>query len=183
MMRIFLDTEFTGLHQHTSLISIGLAADNGDIFYAERNDFDKAQLDDWVNDNVLPHLSGDLPAVATLIPSSEMVGCGNASEVEKALRLWLERFGEKNSVEIWADVMAWDWILFCELFGGAFHIPKQVHYIPRDLSTLLAVRGIDPDTTRETLGKVTNAYPPLKLARHHALFDALLEKDIFENLR
>jgi len=182
MMRIFLDTEFTGLHQHTSLISIGLAADNGDIFYAERNDFDKAQLDDWVNDNVLPHLSGDLPAVATLIPSSEMVGCGNASEVEKALRLWLERFGEKNSVEIWADVLAWDWVLLCNLMGGAFGLPEQIHYIPRDLSTLMVIRGIDPDTPREELGKVAWSHPKLKLTKHHALYDALLEKDIFEKI-
>jgi uncharacterized protein YprB with RNaseH-like and TPR domain len=33
--KLFLDTEFTGLHQNTTLISIGLIADTGDTFYAE----------------------------------------------------------------------------------------------------------------------------------------------------
>jgi hypothetical protein len=36
--KLFLDTEFTGLHQNTTLISIGLIADTGDTFYAELTD-------------------------------------------------------------------------------------------------------------------------------------------------
>ena len=39
-MKIFLDTEFTGLHRNASLISIGLAAENGDVFYGELTDYD-----------------------------------------------------------------------------------------------------------------------------------------------
>lgn len=34
-MRVFLDTEFTGLHQDTTLISIGLIAENGKTFYGQ----------------------------------------------------------------------------------------------------------------------------------------------------
>ena len=37
-MKIFFDTEFTGLHKNTTLISIGLVAENGKKFYAEFND-------------------------------------------------------------------------------------------------------------------------------------------------
>lgn len=33
-IKIFLDTEFTGLTQNTSLISIGLVAETGEEFYA-----------------------------------------------------------------------------------------------------------------------------------------------------
>jgi hypothetical protein len=36
--KLFLDTEFTGLHQNTTLISIGLIADTGDN--AELTDYD-----------------------------------------------------------------------------------------------------------------------------------------------
>jgi hypothetical protein len=39
--KLFLDTEFTGLHQNTTLISIGLIADTGDTFYAELTDYDR----------------------------------------------------------------------------------------------------------------------------------------------
>lgn len=35
MRKIFFDTEFTGLHQNTTLISIGLVSDEGERFYAE----------------------------------------------------------------------------------------------------------------------------------------------------
>ena len=73
-------------------------------------------------------------------------------------------------------------MLFCELFGGAFALPEQLHYIPRDLSTLMVLKGIDPDTPREELGRVTWSHPRLRLAKHHALYDALLEKDIFEKI-
>ena len=34
-MKIFFDTEFTGLHKNTELISIGLIAENGNMFYGE----------------------------------------------------------------------------------------------------------------------------------------------------
>lgn len=46
--KIFFDTEFTGLHQNTTLISIGLIAENGQTFYAELTDYDKSQIDGWI---------------------------------------------------------------------------------------------------------------------------------------
>lgn len=182
MTRIFLDTEFTGLHQYTSLISIGLAAENGDVFYAEMTDYDREQVDDWLRSNVLNLLSDDLPNAEDAHTNPVMLCQGTMSEVSHALHRWLKRFGGKDSVEIWADVLAWDWVLFCELFGGAFSLPEEVYYIPFDLSTLLKLKGIDPNIIREELGQVKWSHPKLKLVKHHALYDALLEKNIFENL-
>jgi len=181
-MKIFLDTEFTGLHRNASLISIGLAAGNGDVFYGELTGYAREQLNPWITDNVLPALSGDLPN-AGVVPAAPIMLCqGDLADMGEALRSWLNRFGGKNSVEIWADVLAWDWILFCDVFGGAMALPEQVHYIPRDLSTLLWVKGIDPDIKREELGTVAWKHPKLHLRKHHALYDALLEKSVFENL-
>lgn len=37
-MIIFFDTEFTGLHKDTTLISIGLVSETGEKFYAEFDD-------------------------------------------------------------------------------------------------------------------------------------------------
>jgi hypothetical protein len=181
-MRIFLDTEFTGLNQHTTLISIGLAAENGAIFYAEFTDYNKSQVNNWLISNVLLQLSGKLSDAGQADVNSVHFCQGSTEAIAKDLRLWLAQFGGKVSVEIWADVMAWDWILFCEIFGGAFSLPEQVHYIPRDLSTLLIIKGIDPDITREKLGNVTWSHATIKIAKHHALYDALLEKDIFEKI-
>ena len=40
-MKVFFDTEFTGLHRNTTLISIGLVSEDGRTFYAEFNDYDR----------------------------------------------------------------------------------------------------------------------------------------------
>ena len=45
-MKIFFDTEFTGLHKNTTIISIGMIAENGKKFYAESTDYDGKQCDD-----------------------------------------------------------------------------------------------------------------------------------------
>ena len=59
-MRIFFDTEFTGLTADARLISIGLVDESGDHeFYAELSDtYDVAQCSDFCRAEVLPHLQG-----------------------------------------------------------------------------------------------------------------------------
>ena len=68
MRQIFFDTEFTGLHQNTTLVSIGLVSDEGERFYAELTDFDDSQCDEWITKNVLNHLivSGNVKLEAEL---------------------------------------------------------------------------------------------------------------------
>lgn len=57
-MKLFLDTEFTGLHQNTTLISLGLISEDNKSFYAEFTDFDLKQVenDDWLKENVMKNL-------------------------------------------------------------------------------------------------------------------------------
>ena len=55
-MKVFFDTEFTGLRKDTTIISIGLVSDNYKKFYAEFTDYDKDQVDDWIKDNVINNL-------------------------------------------------------------------------------------------------------------------------------
>jgi hypothetical protein len=55
-MKIFFDTEFTGLHKNTTLISIGLISEDGKTFYAEFTDYDKSQVDSWLQENVINNL-------------------------------------------------------------------------------------------------------------------------------
>lgn len=56
-MNVYLDTEFTGLHKTTSLISIGLISEDGKTFYAENREYNQAQVDQWIKDNVIAHTS------------------------------------------------------------------------------------------------------------------------------
>ena len=55
-MKIFFDTEFTGLHKNTTLISIGMVDENGRTFYAEFSDYYESQCDKWIHENVIKHL-------------------------------------------------------------------------------------------------------------------------------
>ena len=57
MMNIYFDTEFTGLHKDTTLISIGLISEDNKTFYAEFTDYDESQCDDWMKTNVIYNLS------------------------------------------------------------------------------------------------------------------------------
>lgn len=55
-MNLYFDTEFTGLHKNTTLISIGIIADDGKEFYGEFTDYDESLLDDWIKKNVIANL-------------------------------------------------------------------------------------------------------------------------------
>lgn len=188
-MIIFLDTEFTGLHQRTSLISLGMVAQSGEEFYAEFTDFKlpSSKFDDfkWITDNVLTHLYLDDSNQSFNL--SNMYIRGSKSEVKSAIILWLEQFGitknEKGEIQqslyFWADVPHYDWVLFCELFDGARNIPKQIHYMCLDLATLLYARGKDYKNTRDQILENNNLLNGN--TQHNALSDARLCKMVFEH--
>lgn len=144
-MKIFFDTEFTGLHQRTTLISIGLIAQDGKTFYAEFIDYDQTQVDDWLKENVIRKLI--LPNEGNGVGVEGFVG--DTTFIRRHLESWLSQF---DSAEMWSDCLSYDWVLFCNLFGGAFNIPKNIYYIPFDICTLFKLKGIDPDISREKFG-------------------------------
>lgn len=155
---VFFDFEFTGLHQNTTPVSIGMIVESpsdaplGDWIYREFLDYDETQVDEWIEAHVISNLWGD-PAIA-----------GTRGSIAAELRDWLAQF---DRVHMWGDCLSYDWMLFCELFGGAMHIPKNVHYIPFDLCTLLLAAGIDPDIDREHFAGILPSDE-----KHNALWDA-----------
>jgi hypothetical protein len=192
--KIFFDTEFTGLHQNTTLISIGLIAETGQTFYAELNDYDKSQVDEFLQNNVIKNLLMSEPKEGEEEPYSVVRHHDNPvgneiyksysvelrcdkKELQNQLRKWLSQF---KKVEMWGDCLAYDWVLFCQIFDGALNIPKNVYYIPFDLSTLLVLKGIDPDINREDFALGEYCFEMLK---HNALSDARIIKMCYEKLK
>lgn len=189
-MKIFFDTEFTGLHQNTTLISIGLVAEDGAQFYAEFDDYDVNQVDAWITQNVLNHLWIQQPEI--IAPPNVTYVIDNTPQVARALAAWLNHQSTKNAVygdmrnvfpdrhpqklEMWSDCLAYDWVLFCDLFGGAFSVPECVYYIPFDLATLLKLKGVDPDINREEFAVLTGG------DKHNALWDAKVIKACYEKV-
>jgi 3' exoribonuclease, RNase T-like len=184
--KLFFDTEFTGLHQNTTLISIGIVSDCGKTFYAELNDYDQNQIDEWLQNNVIENLF--LTRLVKL--SGEGVshdGCDmhvcNILELRVRLEKWLSQF---DKVEIWSDCLSYDWVLFNQIFGHAFNIPENVYYIPFDICTLFKVKGVDPDVSREKFGG-DNIYDGIKFKfagapTHNALRDSFLIRACYNKL-
>ena len=171
-MKLFFDTEFTGLHQGTTLISIGLISESGETFYAELTDYDKSQIDDWLQKNVIDNLT--LQNEGYVGPYESMNVRGDMELLQTKLRDWLNQF---EQVEAWSDCLSYDWVLFCQIFGHAFNIPKNVYYIPFDICTLMKVKGVDPDINRETFAEMSDGSQ-----KHNALWDAKVIKACYEKL-
>ena len=185
-MKLFFDTEFTGLHQNTTLISIGMITEDNYKFYAEFSDFNHSQIDDWIYTNVI--------CKTKFIRSNQMVWnsakqtndlvevYGNTTYVTNILKQWLIQLGDH--IEMWSDCLAYDWVLFCELFGGGMCLPKNIYYIPFDICTMFKITNIDPDISREQFSQIEN--DPIMIGKqvekHNALFDAIVIKKCYEKL-
>lgn len=179
-MKIFFDFEFTGLHQLTTPISVGFVAETGETFYAEFIDYELGQVDKWIQKNVIDNLllgSPDTPyPVGIPKPANEVVKGFAKNVITNDLKDWLYEVSDKylphnGKMEIWGDVLTYDWMLFCEAFGGAMHIPECLYYIPFDLATLFKAKGIDPDINREKFA-FGEYLQEMKERKHNALWDA-----------
>ncbi len=181
--KIFFDTEFTGLHQNTTLISIGLVSECGKTLYCEFSDYDKKQLNPWLEENVISKLSlkkkkwTKKEVMANITKEENGAYYGNTKYIAECIEAWLSQFDE---VEMWSDCLAYDWVLFCEMYGGAFGIPKNIYYIPFDICTLFKIKGIDTDISREKFAGVKAKY--IVEGKHSAIFDAIVLKDCYTKL-
>lgn len=158
-MKVFFDTEFTGLHHDTTLMSIGMVAEDGQDFYAELTDYDESQVDDWIRENVLANFTHDRYTT-------------NMLNLKHRIEEFLSPYDE---VEMWSDCLAYDWVLFNSIWGHAFKVPKKIYYIPFDICTFMKIKGIDPDINREEFAGIDGK-------KHNALHDAKVIKACYEKL-
>ena len=180
-MKIFFDTEFTGLHKNTTLISIGLVSEDNRQFYAELTDYDEKQCDDWIKKNVLDHLycRNWEERENTYIPNYHI---GSKYEIGKVLENWFAQF---DNVELVSDVCHYDMVLLIDLFGGAFHLPKRVSAVCYDINQDIARKYNIPqqaafDQSREDI--LFQAYKENKIQgdKHNALYDAKVIREIYQ---
>ena len=189
-MNIYFDTEFTGLNQDTTLISIGLVAENGDTFYAELTDYDETQCDDWIKTNVLGNLKlGFLKNNHVILPE-EPGHCwevrGDTKYVRLLLTSWLSHY---TDVQLVSDVCHYDMVLLMGLFrdplkqiSDAFRFTDMTgicsvcHDINQDIAHFLDISEAKAfDVSRESLVQV-----PIEGEKHNALYDAKIIKYIYE---
>jgi len=183
--KVFFDTEFTGLHQQTTLISIGMIAETGHTFYAELTDFDKDQINDWIQEFVINNLllQDKEPDHIKGIKDEQgwsMECKGDSAFVSGQLKDWLSQF---EQVEMWSDCLAFDWVLFINLYGNAFQLPGNVYYIPFDLSTYFKIRGIDADISRKDFCDAHLHVGAPGYKKHNSLYDAIIIKTCYDKLK
>lgn len=189
-MKIFFDTEFTGLHKDTTLISIGLVDENDRTFYAEFMDYDKSQVDDWIENNVISHLTlGNYEHYGFVINNT--FACGSKEYVRQKLEKWLEDYDE---VQLVSDCCHYDMVLLIDIWGHAFNIPKKInpacHDINQDIAKDFNVSEAAAfDMSREDILNsyneiVKDKWPDdvieINGNKHNALYDARVIKEIYK---
>ena len=174
--RIFFDTKFTGLHQNTTLISLGMISECGRTFYAESTDYDRSQVDDWVMKHVITNLYLNTGYSGSIFKDINIKHMSHA--IANYLGEWLNSFYEP--LELWGDCLAYDWVLIKELMQKSIDyrgLPKNVYYIPFDICTLFNWKCLDPDIDREKfIGKLPDG------KKHNAMYDAVVIKRCYDKL-
>ena len=170
-MNVYFDTEFTGLHKGTTLISIGLVSEDGKTFYGELTDYDKSQVNDWIQENVIDNLLYSPMYHGCMGGEANTVCVGNKERIRRELEQWLSQF---DDVQLVSDVSHYDMVLFIDVFGDAFSIPKNVspscHDINQDIARIIGCTDREAfDISREELLK--ELAPDVKIGgeKHNSL--------------
>jgi len=123
-MKIWFDTEFIEDGRTIDLMSIGMVREDGKVYYAESEQCDLSRADEWVQQNVIPHLQG------TKTPRSII-----AHDI-------IEFAGSEP--EFWAYYADYDWVVLCQLYGRMIDLPEGWPMFCRDLQQLRIETGIEP---------------------------------------
>jgi hypothetical protein len=194
-MKLFFDTEFTGLQKDTTLISLGIIADNDRCFYAKLTDYNEEQVNDWIEENVL----NNLELADEILDNYDVTEVeGDKEEVKEALLEWLNSLNA-DYFELVSDVSHYDMILFIDLFGTAFDLPENIspwcydivqdiYYSKLDMSMYEAFdknrEELLKELTTNTVEEIEDiANTVLSLGedcKHNSLYDALVIKALYE---
>lgn len=197
-MLLFMDSEFTGLRKDTTLISLGIVAEDGRKFYAEFCDYNRKQCDNWILENVISNLY--LPKhlyKGTDISMPRKIGAiFNAEEIDKTMnvfgdREWVTKYlkewiSQFDSVQFVSDVCHYDFVLLIDLFGTAFDLPKNVcaacHDINQDIARHYGISEREAfDKSREEIVMELFGHE-VEGRKHNALYDAEVIKSIYEEI-
>jgi len=194
-MNIYFDTEFTGLQKDTTLISIGLIAEDGSTFYAEFTDYNKSQCDDWIRENVINNLlltdrEDDCYILMQKYKGLMKYPCSlevkhNKTIIKRELLGWLEQFDE---IQLVSDVCHYDMVLFIDIFGSAWDLPKNIAPCCVDINQMIAEYL---NTSNKEAFDLNREHFLLYLEegselpngnKHNSLFDAKVIKGIYERI-
>lgn len=171
---IFIDTEFTGEHAYTTLVSLGIITLEGDEFYVTLNDYDKNQVTEWLKNNVLKDID-ETKSISSI-------------QAYKKLNSFLKKYSENKNLYVVSCGLLQDYLLMIELFkyknkdkyfDSLNCLPNYLkHYAAIDLNTLFRVCNINPNMNRLEFAGINH-----KIKRHNALDDAKVVRKCFLKIK
>ena len=196
---IYFDCEFTGLHQYTSLISIGLVDYKGNTFYAEFTDYKKELCNEWINENVINKLKHP----DDVLEGSNWTVTGTTDTIRKQLLFWLDTFVKPgHMIQFVSDVCHYDFVLLIDLLtggAGAMALPNNLISptcvdINQDIATSIkrepeanndnyVPARVAFDVSREELAKELDpSFISKDEEKHNSLWDAKVIRTIHQQL-
>lgn len=185
MTKLYFDTEFTGLHKDTSLISIGIIDEYGNKFYGEITDYNKTQVDKWIQENVIYNLYvNKIISYGCTRPGieGETISLAEKDITRIHLTNWLKQY---ETIEWVSDVCHYDFVLLIDLlYGHALNMPygkhnAACHDINQDIARYYNISEIEAfDKSREDILKEHDI--TIEGKKHNALYDAKVIKAIYE---
>jgi 3'-5' exoribonuclease-like protein len=160
--KYFMDCEFIEDGKTIDLVSIGVVCEDGREFYAEVDDVDWSKANQWVLDNVKPHLGKFRDSSGELVPP--------LSRPQMAHALHTFTLAGKGQPSFWADWGAYDWVVVAQLFGTMMDLPKGWPMYCNDIQQYVMELG-NPQL------------PEQDSTEHNALYDARYTKIKYEWLR
>ena len=156
---VFMDTEFSecGRKDRVRLLSIALVAEDGPEFYAETEE-DRSLVNPWVAEHVVPQLTGPIQ------PYPEIA--------QGILRFLGNRESTGVETRLWAYFGAYDFVLYCQIFGTMINLPKGFPFFCWDLKQLASMLQIPKA-----------AFPRQPEKEHHALHDARWNRDLYRQMK
>jgi hypothetical protein len=190
-MKYFLDTEFIegfnkpifGKRRHfIDLISIGIVCEDGRPFYRISKDYNYADADKWVRDNVIlpmykQTVSGDARNRYDAETFHQYYGKSNEGIAGDILEFFGCEYQDgfwaaPTGIEVYGYYADYDWVLFCSLFGRMIDLPKGFPMYCKDLKQMMDDRGLSKEW------KQTNCPDPE--GEHNALIDAKWNKNLYD---
>ena len=170
---VFLDTEFTGEHAYTTLVSLGMVTLCGEHeLYVTLNDYSDEQVTPWLKENVLSQID-EKKSISSF-------------EAYQLVHDFLSKYAENEKVFVVTRGLLQDFLLLIELYRFAcpenryFHtlecLPNYLkHFSAIDLNTLLRTAGVDPSIDLTKFISNSEKF----FSRHRAIDDAHIVREAF----